>query len=352
MTKMTFSAKKALFALFLLVLFQPSQAQQFASAGEYLDFLTSRHKAIMENFMSYTSAAAHNKSARKIESRRKELIQTVANSRKEIAAINGFNNDKALRDSTVSFLTMTYHVLNDDYGKIVDLEEVAEQSYDAMEAYFLAQDLADEKIDKANENMNMELKVFAEKNNINLISSDDDFGKKVKQVGRVNEYYRQLFLIRFKCQHQEGYMVEAMNKKDINAIEQNKNILAQYADENLKKLATIKSFDNDASLVNVCKQILMFYQNESKVQMNIMLDYFIKEDNFNKIKKAFEQKKESERTKADLDNYNKAVKDMNAAVSKFNATNKMLNEKRSDLSDSWSKTVSKFLDTHTPKYKK
>ncbi len=60
-----------------------------------------------------------------------------------------YNGNKALRDSAVSYLKILYSVFNEDYSKLVNMEEIAEQSYDAMEAYLLAQEKAGEKLDQA-----------------------------------------------------------------------------------------------------------------------------------------------------------------------------------------------------------
>lgn len=326
-----------------------SFAQQFESPVAYLDFMNKQQEEILKDYMSYNFAMANNKSARKIENRRKELIQTLVGSKNRIAAMPAYNNDPALRDSLVSYMEKTLHVYNDDLGKVVDLEEVAEQSYDGMEAYFKAQDLANDKLHEANSFVNEQWKKFAKKNNINLVDSESELGKRLEKASAVNKYQRELFLIKFKCSNQERYLIEAFNTKDINAIEQNKNNLAKYAEENLKKLTTVKSFDNDGSLIAVCKEMLLFYQSETKTQIPVMLDFIVKEDNFNKIKKAFEAKKESERTQTDVDTYNKAVNDMNTSVQKYNAANKTLNEKRKMLFDKWEKASNKFLATHTPK---
>jgi hypothetical protein len=121
------------------------QAQNVANAGSYMSYIGEQQREIMKDFMSYTSAVAHGKSARKVENRRQELLKTMTDSRRKITGMAAYQGDKSLRDSTAKFLLISYHVLNDDYGKIMNLEEVAEQSYDAMEAYLLAQAIAETK---------------------------------------------------------------------------------------------------------------------------------------------------------------------------------------------------------------
>jgi hypothetical protein len=49
-----------------------------------------------------------------------------------------------------------------------------------------------------------------------------------------------------------------------------------------------------------------------------LTDFFVREEEFNKLKKAFETKDPSSRTQSDVDTYNKAVKDMNSSINAFN----------------------------------
>src|SRR5690606_14505655 len=102
-----------------------------------------------------------------------------------------------------------------------------------------------------------------------------------------------------------------------NAIEQNRATLLSYAEEGLKKLDTLKAFDGDRNLIAACRQALEFYKMESKDKIAGLTDYFMKEENFNKIKNAFDTKKEGQRTKEDVDQYNKAVKELNEASNSY-----------------------------------
>jgi hypothetical protein len=161
--------------------------QSFAHAGEYISFIGAQHHEITKDMMSYTSAVAHGKSARKIENRRKEMLQTVTDARRKIASLPPYQGDKSLHDSTARFLLTYYHILNDDYGKIMNLEEVAEQSYDAMEAYLLAQELAGTKINEAGARLDNIQKAFAATHKVTLVESSDEVTKKFAEAAKVND---------------------------------------------------------------------------------------------------------------------------------------------------------------------
>jgi hypothetical protein len=279
------------------------------------------------------------------------MLQTVTDARKKIASLPPYQGDKSLRDSSARFLLSYYHILNDDYGKIVNLEEVAEQSYDAMEAYLLAQELAGAKIEEAGARLEKVEKDFAASHQITLVETSDELSRKSAQATKVNEYHRVAYLIFFKSYKQEMYLLDAIEKKNINAIEQNRNTLQKYAEESITKLAGVPAYDGDKSLVNACRQAQEFFRNECKDKIALLTNYYLKEENFLKIKQAFEAKRENDRTQADIDQYNKAANELNKAANEFNTVSKQLFEGRKQAIDGWNRASQHFLDKHVPKYK-
>ena len=83
--------------------------------------------------------------------------------------------------------------------------------------------------------------------------------------------------------------------------------------------------------------------------MNTISDYFLAKERFAALGKEFEKKDEP--TKADTDNYNKAVKEINKASEAYNQKNNSLNEQRSEELKNWNKAVNEFFDEHTPHYR-
>src|SRR4030095_11107535 len=97
------------------------------------------------------------------------------------------------------------------------------------------------------------------------------------------------------------------------SIEQNVNTLRKFADEGLEKLKDLRGYDNDASLIVACRNLMLFYKDEAQ-KASAITDFFLKEENFAKLKKQFETKPASKRTQQDIDLYNNGVNDINAAV--------------------------------------
>ena len=335
-------------ALFSLLFISPSIAQSFDNAGGYMDYIGKAEEEIAKKYISYMSAASHGGRLRKVEKRRNDLVNSIYETRVQVNGMPSYKGDKSLKDASVEYLKILYSVFNEDYSKIVNMEEIAEQSYDNMEAYILVQEKANERLKAAFQTRAEIGKEFAKKNNITLVDQGSALSDKLAIADEVGNYYHQVYLIFFKSFNQEKYLVNAISEKNINAIEQNKNALAKYSEEGLQKLKSLKSYSGDGSIIVTCRQVLEFMKDEATNKVPLITDFILKEENFMQVKKAFDSKSASKRTQKDIDEYNKAVNEMNSGVNKYNATNSSLNNTRSKLINAWNKSVEEFMDTHMP----
>lgn len=342
---------KQIFLLFLgLVFFKiATVAQDYETPVDYMSAISKQRENISKKFMSYASASAHGKKAKKVENLRSKLLDEVQEARMNISGMPSYKGDKALRDTSVSFMKLYFNILNEDYSKIINMEDIAEQSYDAMEAYMMAQEMVEKKLEEGNEKMKLASEAFAAKNNVTLTDSKSELGDMMKQFHEVNTYHKQVYLIFFKAYKQEVYMMEAVEKANITGIEQNRSSLLKYAQEGLEKLASVKAFQGDNNLVSSCKTVLNFYVMEAGQKMASISDFFLTNERFAAIKKEFEKK--SSPSKDEVAAYNKSVKEINAASQAYNSTNQALNKQRNEVMNDWNKTVNAFFDEHTPRYK-
>jgi len=340
------------FFLSIIFLFfsSPSKAQKFSDPVAYLTYLDNEYNSIVSGLWQYTSTMAHSKSAKKVEKKRTELINIVASSKNKVSKLEPYKDDAALRDSVYSFLSICYDVLNEDYSKIVDMEAIAEQSYDLMEAYLLAQEKASEKLDVAGQRMSEEQKNFAKKFDINLVDGGSNkISKNLAIANEVMDYYNKLYLIFFKSYKQEAYLLDAIAKNDVNGIEQNKASLIKFSKEGLDAFIAAGAFKNDNSLAVSGQNMLEFYQDETTNQVPGIVNFVMVNEKFVKIKAAFEAIKEKDRTQTDVDTYNNAINEVNQAGKEYNAVNAKMNEKRTKLLNNWNSAVQSFLDKHIPK---
>ncbi len=337
---------------FLLIVFamliSSRSTAQYENAGQYLDHINNASQALTTKYLVYMSAVSHGKSARKVEKRRTEVVNAINETRYMIQGMPPWKGDRSLKDTTVAYLKILNSVFNDDYGKIVNMEEIAEQSYDLMEAYMLAQEKAYEKLNEAGKKQNDMQREFAKKNDITLLESTSELSGKSKTASEVLKHTNEVYLVFFKVHKQEGYLIEALNQKNLVSIEQNINSLKRLAEEGMEKLKAIKGYNNDASLIAACRNMMNFYRSEA-TRSTVLSEYILKEENFMKIKKQFESKPSGKRTQADVDQFNNGVNDINAALKTFNATNAELNKERASGLNDWNKVYAKYLDEYMPK---
>jgi hypothetical protein len=346
--------KQKLSFLVLLILastFEILYAQDLSNPGDYMTAISNAQTEMNQKYMAYMSATAHVRRARKIDKMRQSALESIENSRENTASLPFYKGDNSLRKSSMDYIKFCYNVFNDDYAKILNLEDIAEQSFDEMQAYLLLQEKTTEKINEANDKMKEATQEFAKKYNVNLIESKNELGEKLDKSGKLNHYRNQLYLIFFKCYWQDGEIVKALNAGKITEAEQGRNSLISFANEGLTGLDSLKSFDGDPAMAIACKQILQSYKVMAENDMPKQMDYFLKKENFDKIKKSFDAKSGSDRTKKDVDGYNDGVKEINRATDTYNDINKKMNSQRNDLQKKWDDTEKTFADAHMPYYK-
>ena len=319
-------------------------AQKYNSPVEYMNAVNQDSESITNDFWSYTKVIARGKNAKKVEKRRKELLSTIKAARIKTQKLPSYNGDISYRNAVVAYMTLQYNLLNEDYGKIVDLEEIAEQSFDAMEAYIMTKEQASDKGNEAYNAFAEAQQNFAEENNVNLISGElSKKQQKLENASAVNKYYNRVYLIFFKSHIQDSYLTEAFNANDINSIEQNRVALSEITELGVKELDTIPRFRNDASLKIGAQKMITFYKQVADVHSPKLRDFYLSKERFEKLNKEFESLSSKERTREKVDEYNEAVNNYNNSIATFNNTNNMINERRGKMLNEWNKTAEKFF---------
>lgn len=338
------------FSILVILIFNQNcvYTQTSNEAVEYLDGLTASFNELKGETWQYLKAITRGKGARKVENKRQNLLSEIRTVKSEVRRKRAYQSDVSLKNAVVEYLNLTYIVLKEDFDKILDMEDIAEQSYDMMEAYLLAKEKANEKLNGAFEIVQQAQKDFAENHNITLIEGGlDKVSQKIAKANNTLKYYNEIYLIFFKCYKQESYVNEALQRNDINGLEQNTSTLALFAEEGLEKLKGISSYQGDPNLKITARKVLTFYQSEAEKDFPSMIDFFIKKDNFEKVQKMVESKSKKSRTQQDIDQYNKATKEYNEAVKTFNRVIEFTNNQRRKYLEQWDQMAERFFDKHT-----
>jgi len=319
---------------------------QGKSAVEYMNQISQEFTAIQAATWEYTRSVAKNKGDKKVEKNRAELVQTISEALARVKKVPAFEEETYFRDSTVAFLELHKIVVSQDYEKIMNLEDISEQSYDLMEAYMKAQEIASDKLAEAGERIEQVEHKFAGEYKITLIESKDKTSEKLKNASEVYDYYNPVYLIFFKSYKQEAYLMEALNKGDVAAMEQNKSALSKTAAEGMEKITEVHAYKSDGSLVKACEDMLKFYQDEADRKFQVLIDFQTTKTGFDKAKAALEAKKEKDRTQADIDNFNQLVNEFNKATGDYNKTIQELNANRTKFLNNWNNASANFTSKH------
>ena len=338
---------KPLLTVFILLIAYTTHSQSFKNASEYLDFIATEQESVTKNMWKYTKAIAHSKNDRTINAKRNVLLKTVEKAIAKIENADGYDGED-YKKQVLTYMRLNESLLNQDYAKIIDMKEVAEQSYDAMEAYVLARELADQKMEDAYNEYDTNFRLFATKHNISIVESETDLGNKMKISNQVFNHYNELYLIYFKVSINEMYLIDALSKNDVGAIQQNANALSQTAKEGLEILKTVELYKNDKSIAEVTKDAFEFFIDEADNQVPQLTEFLILNEDFETIKNTLEKTPERKRTKEQIDTYNKKVKDINKAVDNYNKVNTKLNKDRQNIINKLNTTNENFLAKHIP----
>lgn len=340
---------KKTFLLLFVVFSLNLSAQEFKTPLEYLNYIDKEQVLISKSMWKYTTTVAHSKNARRIDNTRNQLVKTIQNSSKKISDLkNGYKGDVEFRDQMLAYLSFSEKSINEEYDKIIDMQEVSEQSYDYMEAYIMMRDLVNEKINQENEKANLAQKTFAAKYGITINEDTSELSKKIKISNDVFEYHTQLYLIFFKANITDMNLSVAIEKKDLGAIQQNANSLLQYAEEGLEKLKTIPKYNNDNSMIMATKMALDYYKSEAESYIPKVVSFYMFNEKFEASKKTLEAKSQSDRTKEEVDNYNALVKQFNQEIVNYNKWNNSNFQEKSNVVNNWNSTGDLFISKHVP----
>lgn len=342
------------FYLLLIIVFFSTKvhSQMIENAGDYMTAMSNAQTEMDQKYMAYVSASAHSRRAKKVEKLRAAALESINNSKYKTIDLPKYKGDNSLRQASIDYIQFCYRIFSEDYSKIVNMEEIAEQSVDQMQAFLLLEEKASQKLQEASENLAKAEKEFAAKYGVNLVDSKTELTDKMGMAGKVNNYCDRLYIIFFKCNWEDGQLFNALNAHKLNDAEQARNSMIAFAKEGLDELKadSLRTFQGNPTLAVACRDALQFYNSMAQNDIPKLTDFYLKQENFAKIKQSMEAKGNN-KTKEDVDQYNKAVKDINASVNNFNQLNQDLNKRRQDAVENWEKAEKAFRDELIPYYK-
>ena len=324
-------------------------AQDTSNPGKYLSSITNEINPLEKEVFQYMRVGAKSKSEKRIEKKRQELISEIKRIKQVMAGFTDYQDDSSLIDMANEFLTIYSSVIAEDFENLVDMEAIKDQSYDDLEAYMMADKAANEKLEDASSKLTDATQMFAEAHDITLNMEQSSIGKKVEAAGEVIEYGNSLNLILARLNFEEGYVIEAMNRNDINGMQQHMNSMKSFVEEESAKLNEIGGFKGDTKLKYAAKKLVDFYDQQVNKELPKAVSFFLLSDEFQLKTEKIESVKPKKRTNEMINEYNDLVNAYNKQLNVFNNINEKSNKNRDEYWNKWKDAREKFMSKHIPR---
>lgn len=331
-----------MFTMFIATLSLTAHSQQ--EQLDHMNELTETFENLKTDLWGYMKAITQGKKARTVEKKRISLVNQYKEEKSRVSKIKSSELQVAMMD----YLDLSITVLDEDFSKILDMEDIAEQSYDAMEAYMMAKEQASEKLNQASDEVLTVQVSFAAANGITLLEEEgDEITKKIEKASNALSYYNEIYLIYFKPFKQEAYALDAINAIDVNALDQNISSLESSAMEGMAKLKELGSYEGNSGLKVATDKMMKFYLKEAEESFPDISQFFMAKERFDKAAEVVNSKNKKKLTQDDVDKYNSASEEYNSAVEAYNSSIEKSNAERERTLEAWNKAVEKFFELHT-----
>lgn len=315
--------KKLTLSITCFLMTLASFAQSFEHPVDYNNFIVGEMNEIVSKNLAYISQSVHSDDFEQVEGKRKDLITQIQTAHKNISQTKPYEKGEKLQSECVEVLNMYQQIFEIEYQEVNVLKQSSEASFEAMEAYFVAQDKAEKNLSKATERFYKAQKAYIKTHDIQMAESEgeSEMEKQFKEIAEVNAYTRELYLIYFQMTKYNSIFFDAVNEGDKGGLDGKRKRLEAASDQALEKLKQMKGFKGDADLLKVTTKIAKFYNEMSK-------------KGFVDIVKVVRAKQE-DLTQEDVDKYNEAIE--------------LFNTKLPELVEEYNTAQMELMKKHVPK---
>ncbi|MBD2769019.1 hypothetical protein IC235_14090 [Hymenobacter sp. BT664] len=318
---MRFFTQFAITGLLVVAGFSAS-AQTFSDPVSYNNAIVNEQIDLLKKNLRYISKAAHSENDRKIENRRLEVVEQNKVAIAKLQHMPAYKGNNELRATALTAFKTMLQVYSADYKQVNSLATTRTQSFEAMQQYFDAQEVAGQKLAVVDDSVNAAQKRFAKQFGLGLEASKESarLAEYTRQVSAVNHYQHQVFLPYFRVQKASAQLTDALNAQDAAAFEAARVLLAAAAEKSAAELSAVSAFrGKDVAYRNAARDVANLY-------VVMCTNQFVK------IAELLKQK--DHLTKAD-------AQAINGNINAYNTQNQKFNE-------AYNRTSAAFMDTYVP----
>ncbi|MBC8083852.1 MAG: hypothetical protein H7Z21_11625, partial [Hymenobacter sp.] len=249
-------------ALLLAALTLRAAAQTPADPASYNNAIVNEQIDLLKKNLRYISKAAHSENDRKIEARRLEVVEQNKIAVAKLQRMAAFKGNTELRATALTAFKTMLEVYSADYKQVNALAATRTESFEAMQRYFDAQEVAGRKLAVADDSVNAAQKRFAKQFGMSIETSKESakLAEYTRQVSAVNHYQHLVFLPYFRVQKSSARLTDALNAQDATAFEAARVTLAAEAETSAAELAAVPGFQGkDVAYRNAARDFANLY---------------------------------------------------------------------------------------------
>lgn len=309
-------------ALALATLALPAAAQTYADPASYNNAIVSEQVELLKKNLRYISKAAHSENDRKIEARRQDVVEQNQLAIARLKRMPAFKGNAELRAKALAAFQTMLAVYSADYKQVNAMATARTESFEAMQRYFDAQELAGKKLDTVNDSMQAAQKRFARQFGMSIETGREStrLNEYTRQVEAVNQYQHRVFLPFFRVQKAAARLTDALNKQDAAPFEAARAGLAAEAEKSAAELEAVPAYQGkDAAFRNAARDYANFYVLMCAKELLEIAEMLPRKDRL---------------TKEDAQVVNRNINTLNVQGQKFN--------------EAYNRASSGFMDTYVP----
>ena len=263
--------------------------------------------------VNYVMESVHNENFDQVERSRLRLIGMIEHAYGKVKAMPAFKDNSVFRDEAAGVFSIYLDAFNIEFKEANLLKEKRQESYEAMESFYNAQDKAEKKLEIASDKLMVAQQQFAKDHEMEIMMAKGHSGTQnmIQVINKVNGYTRVIFLAYFKVSKDDAAVLDAMEVKNPEKMETFRKKRLISADEGLAKLNALGKFEEDDEFRQSAIALLEFH----KKMGNEAYPELVK----------FISKKQEDLTQEDVDIYNGVIEILNSQppllLTKFNQLN-------------------------------
>jgi hypothetical protein len=238
-----------------------AQKYSFDNPADYNNHIAGEQNLVLEKSINYSIQSAHSDDANANNAMRLEVIRQIDRSIGELKNTATYKNDAGLRDESVEVLTLYKEAFSTEFQEVNALKKSSQDSFEAMEKYFRAQDRAENKLNHASKKFAKAQFDFASK--YNLIMEKEPMHEDLDVITRVNQYSRALFLEQFKVSKSNAAFLDALNVHKAGGLEGKRKELEDVSAASLSKVNEIAAYKGEKDLKAATIRLIEYFKMNS-----------------------------------------------------------------------------------------